>query len=153
MSAVRSSVLKRIAKAVLRRAAPAIYAERPIATWPAWIERVYDIRIPRATIPQPELAPTGGANINIIFRMIDRTRLLPGEIAECGVYRGASLLAMGIYLRHNGIGKRIYGFDSFKGFDESINIDLELHGADNEDKVPRGFSDTSIQLVLENARI
>lgn len=41
---------------------------------------------------------------------------LNGDIAEFGVYRGASILAMGIFLKELGSEKKVYGFDSFGGF-------------------------------------
>jgi hypothetical protein len=55
--------------------------------------------------------------------MIERTRLLDGELADCGVFRGASLIAIGIYLQQQQIAKTVYGFDSFQGFDEAVNYD------------------------------
>jgi hypothetical protein len=84
---------------------------------------LHDVCAPRAVEAQPELAPTGGPNIKLIFRMIERTRLLDGELADCGVFRGASLIAIGIYLQQQQIAKTVYGFDSFQGFDEAVNYD------------------------------
>jgi hypothetical protein len=147
----RSSLLSRAAKSVLRQLTPPIYSQRLLAQWPAWLEKVHEVSVPRAVIPQPRLTAAGGANINILLRMVDQTSSLPGAIADCGVYRGASLIAMAVYLRQKGIAKTIYGFDSFAGFDESINFDMALLGSDEDEKVIGGFSNTSIQLVLDKA--
>jgi len=51
-----------------------------------------------------------------LFRMIQDT---PGFIVECGVYRGASLLAFGKFLEifcMGDKGRKVIGFDNFKGF-------------------------------------
>jgi len=148
----RSSLLNRAGKTLLRHITPQIYAQRSIREWPAWLEKVHEVSVPRAVIPQPEVTSSGGANINIVLRLLDQTRSLPGAIADCGVFRGASLVAIGIYLRQNGIEKTIYGFDSFAGFDESINFDMGLSGVHEKEKVLGGFSNTSIELVLAKVR-
>jgi hypothetical protein len=108
--------LCRIGKPLLRFLTPTLYRKRPIQKWPRWMAHLHDVCAPRAVEAQPELAPTGGPNIKLIFRMIERTRLLDGELADCGVFRGASLIAIGIYLQQQQIAKTVYGFDSFQGF-------------------------------------
>jgi hypothetical protein len=70
-----------------------------------------------------------------------------GELAECGVWEGASLIPIALFLRQRGIRKHIYGFDSFCGFDNSIEKDLQLGGADDPNKRVGGFSNTSLNLV------
>lgn len=41
---------------------------------------------------------------------------IDGDIVESGVYKGSSLLAMGLLLKEIGSSKKVYGFDSFSGF-------------------------------------
>jgi O-methyltransferase len=130
---------------------PPLLRKRPIQTWPAWMARLHDVSVPQAVEPQAELAPTGGANITIIFRLIDRIHALPGELADCGVFRGASLIAMALYLQQKSIAKTAYGFDSFKGFDDAVKYDIELRGTPAKRKTPGGFSNTSPELVLQKA--
>jgi Macrocin-O-methyltransferase (TylF) len=72
--------------------------------------------------------------------MIERTRLLDGELADCGVFRGASLIAIGIYLQQQQIAKTVYGFDSFQGFDEPVNYDAGLPGEEAEHKFVGGLA-------------
>jgi len=146
------SGLSRIGKPILRFLTPPLYRKCPIQTWPAWMAHLHDVSVPRAVEAQSEPAPTGGANINIIFRMIDRTRSLNGDLADCGVFRGASLVAIAIYLREQNIVKTVYGFDSFHGFDDAVKYDIELRGAPAGRKFVGGFSDTSLGLVLQKAK-
>lgn len=46
----------------------------------------------------------------------DNHQRVEGDIVEAGVFRGSSLIAMGIMLKELGSEKKIYGFDSFSGF-------------------------------------
>lgn len=39
-----------------------------------------------------------------------------GDIVEAGVFRGSSLVAMGMLLKEIGSDKKVFGFDSFSGF-------------------------------------
>lgn len=41
---------------------------------------------------------------------------IEGDLVECGVFKGKSLLAMGLLLKDLKSKKKIYGFDSFSGF-------------------------------------
>jgi O-methyltransferase len=66
---------------------------------------------------------------------------------ECGVFRGSSLIAMALYLKQRRVAKRIFGLDSFQGFDEDVHKDLQLGGADNTEKRLRGFDQTSVSHV------
>ena len=41
---------------------------------------------------------------------------IQGDIVEAGVFRGNSLVAMGLMLKELGSNKKVFGFDSFSGF-------------------------------------
>lgn len=41
---------------------------------------------------------------------------ISGDIVEAGVYRGSSIIALGMLLKELGSSKKVYGFDSFSGF-------------------------------------
>jgi hypothetical protein len=45
--------------------------------------------------------------------LLEKTRHISGDIAECGVFRGHSLIPMAIYVKQRGIDKKLYGFDSY----------------------------------------
>ncbi len=50
--------------------------------------------------------------------LLESTLSLPGDVIECGVFRGASLQQMACALKESGSQKCIYGLDSFEGFPE-----------------------------------
>ena len=98
-----------------------------------------------ATLPKKaSLSPEGGANINIILDLLGRTREVPGDVAECGVFKGSSLCAIALSLRERGVAKHVFGLDSFQGFDQSVQKDIELGGRANTEKRIGGFDGTSI---------
>src|ERR1700692_3832533 len=109
---------KDIVKHVVSFFTPTLLRNKPIHDWPGWLGRVHGGKVPRALPAKDDLSPTGAANINILTSLIEATRHLEGDIADCGVYRAASTVGMGLFLRERGIRKTIYGFDSFEGFDE-----------------------------------
>ena len=128
---------------------PFKYLNRPLATWPPIIGFVHDIKLPQRTKSH---GPTGASNINILLAMIDRTIQIPGDIAECGVFRGASLIPMSIHLRQVAPAKHLLGFDSFAGFDNSILLDIDMGGPAEANKRVGGFSETSHVQVLDKLR-
>ncbi len=143
--ALRDSPLRE----ALSRAAASVYRGRPIETWPAWVGVLCEVAAPSSVVPLPEPSPRGSANINILFEALRLTEDVPGDIAECGVFRGRTLVAMAHRLQERGgLAKRIYGFDSFQGFDASVAVDVELGGADDAQKKVHGFDRTSTRLVL-----
>ena len=51
------------------------------------------------------------------FKFIEENvKYMEGDIAEFGVFRGSSIVALGLFLKELGSDKKIYGFDSFGGF-------------------------------------
>jgi hypothetical protein len=142
-----------IARVIVRRFLPPVlppsrYLDRPLATWPPIIGMVHDIRLPRRTKPQASASATGPANINILLAMIDRTLRVEGDIAECGVFRGASLVPMAVHLHQVAPGKHLYGFDSFQGFDNSILLDIGMGAPPDPYKRVGGWRETSYSTVL-----
>ncbi len=102
------------------------------------MSRITGVLAPRATVPHRAPSSSGGANPRILFDLLDRTRSVPGDIAECGVWRGRSLIAMGLYLKQAHSSKTVWGFDSFEGFSEPV---------------AHKFKDTSLRLVQEKTQI
>jgi O-methyltransferase len=140
------------AKPVVRPLTASFYSSRPLQSWPAIIGRIHEISVPRGVIPHATPLPIGTANINNLISLMESTREVPGDIAECGVFRGNSLVPMAIYAREKGIAKKLYGFDSFEGFAESVVEDLKLGGTNDEWKKPGGMSETSYGLVSGKIR-
>ena len=111
-------------KEVLASNAGALLRFVPIGKWPASVSRLTGVVAPRAVVPHPDPSSAGGANVKILFDLLERTSAIPGDVAECGVWRGRSLVAMGLYLQQQGSRKTIFGFDSFQGFDASVKRDF-----------------------------
>jgi hypothetical protein len=128
-----------------------ILRHTPVEHCPARWADLLDVKVPRSIRPNPERSPEGGSNINIIFDLLQQTTDVPGNIAECGVFRGSSLLAVGLFAKQHRLGKIVWGFDSFEGFDNTIEFDLKLGGSGNEDKKLGGFGNTSYETILEKA--
>ena len=76
--------------------------------------------------------------MRMLFDFLDRTAGINGAVAECGVWRGRTLVAMALYLKQKGSSKTLWGFDSFEGFDEAV---------------PHDFKNTSLALVQQKAAI
>jgi len=60
---------------------------------------------------------------NYTNKLIHLTKNIEGDIVECGVYRGYSLLIISKIVENKKINKKIFGFDSFRGFTEVSQID------------------------------
>src|SRR5262245_37067956 len=60
------------------------------------------------------------------LQLLERCVELDGDVIECGVFHGKSLLRIATWLKHRGSRKTIYGLDSFEGFpvDEIGEIDV-----------------------------
>lgn len=52
--------------------------------------------------------------------------VIPGDIVECGVGRGVSFFLLGLWANSLGLDKKLYGFDSFKGFPEPSSKDASF---------------------------
>jgi O-methyltransferase len=139
--------MQRLARPVLRAFAARLYRDRPLQEWPRWAGDALDVKLPNNLPRKAEPSPSGGANINIILDLLRRTHDVPGDVAECGVFRAASLCVIGLHLTQIGSVKRVYGLDSFQGFDASVKRDLELGGADDSEKRVGGFESTSLAEV------
>ena len=119
----------------------------PLARWPAWAANLYNIKVPRNVRPNCRSAPSGGANINILLELMELVRPLTGDFAECGVFRGSTLISVALHARITDWRAKVIGFDSFAGFDDSILVDLELGGAEDTEKRRGGFDGTSLDYV------
>ena len=50
------------------------------------------------------------------FEYLNKNLDKDGDLIEVGVYRGSSLLSVAMFLKEKGSSKKVYGYDSFKGF-------------------------------------
>jgi Macrocin-O-methyltransferase (TylF) len=113
---------------------------RPLAEWPA--DLFDDLGIKNPNEP---------SNLSIVMEAIAVTRAVPGEVVECGVYRGSSLGTLGLFLQELRSPKRVWGLDSFQGFPSATAHDL-IDGVLPEKSQPPYFADTSEELVRRLVR-
>jgi len=144
---------RRLVKRFVRLATARIYARRPLPSWPPILGRIHGINVPRGVVPHSTPMPIGSANINNLLYLIEKTRHVPGHISEAGVYGGHSLIPMAIYVKQQGLNKRLYGFDSFEGFAPSVVGDLALGGTNDEWKTPGNMNDVSLEQVSSKAKV
>ena len=114
----------------------------------------------RRHIDEPDLIPNLGAfgrRMHFMkafahYEVFRKVQDLPGDIVECGVYKGASLLSFARFLETFCPGDRtrkVLGFDHFKGLAERSDKDgLDARvGNTAEGWNPSGFRDTLFALV------
>ena len=67
----------------------------------------------------------GRFNKNYLYykRLYDSIKNIEGDIVECGVGKGISFLTLVNLVKEEGLGRKIYGFDSFEGFPEPSQYD------------------------------
>jgi O-methyltransferase len=153
---VHQNQLRVTARSVLRHATRPLLPylrDFRVERWPALMGSLHEISVPRGVAPYSSPTPACTANINILLELLDSVRAVPGAVAECGVFRGGTLIPMALHLRQAGPERAVYGFDSFAGFGESITSDLGFERTQIDPKMKAsGFSDTSYELVSEKLR-
>jgi len=73
---------------------------------------------------------------------------VPGEVVECGVGHGASLVTLARAVHVLAPSKRVLGFDSFGGFPPATAEDLGRR-VPTVGEAPSGWTDTSPSMVVE----
>lgn len=145
--------VRRLLKHTCARLGLIAYGRRPLRSWPSFLGTLLDVKLPSNVRRKYVSSPEGGANINIILELIDGVIDKPGDLAECGVYRGATAIPIALHLAQQRSGKTLYGFDSFAGFDADILVDLRLGGAADKEKQVGGFAGTSLDYVAGRAAL
>jgi O-methyltransferase len=124
----------------------------PVERWPRWLGDLHQIKVPANVQPNPTPAPVGSANIRILFRLLQGSLQAQGDVAECGVFRGKTLISAGLFLAEHAPEKHLFGFDSFEGFDDAVNKDIELGGEPDPGKKVGGFGETSYETLEARRR-
>lgn len=124
----------------------------PLSSWPAWCGDLFEVKVPANVRRKAATSPEGGANINVILDLLARVSRVPGDIAECGVFRGSTLIPITLAMDGHNPPRHVFGLDSFAGFDRSITVDLALGGDEDPEKREGGFSGTSRDFVLSRIR-
>ena len=150
MSAAKAA--KHSAGTLLRAWTRPLVSRGRIERLPGWLGTLHSLKVPANVEPNLQESPAGSANIRIIFLLLETTLSLPGNVAECGVWQGSTLLPTGLFLRRRAPTKRLVGFDSFRGLNETVSRDVVLGGDDDERKHVGGFSNTSYEAVNNRVR-
>ncbi len=77
----------------------------------------------------------------MLYRLCQACVRLPGDIAECGVYRGGTAFLLASTLVESGVtNKQLHLFDTFQGMPQTANADASTHRRGD-------FGDTSLEHV------
>lgn len=147
-----AATARRAAGTLLRTWTRPLVSRAAIERLPGWIGTLHSIKVPANVEPNVEESPAGSANIRIIFQLLESTLTLPGNVAECGVWQGSTLLPTGLFLKRRAPSKRLFGFDSFQGLNETVSRDVVLGGDEDNRKQVGGFSNTSYEAVNRRVR-
>src|SRR5947207_14300789 len=101
-STIKATLRDSIGVRVVQRISGPLAKRLPVERMPWWIGAMHNISVPMRLVPLAEPSPSSGANIKIILSIVKSILHLDGALAECGVYRGSTLVPLGLYLAHNG---------------------------------------------------
>ena len=139
--------MRKLLKKTLQVFLRPLASSTPLEKWNYWWGRVFNIKLPGKVKPFAEPTTGCSANINIIMLLLEETQNVKGDIAECGVFQGATLIPVTYFMNKKGIGKAIYGFDSFEGFGDSVAEDRKTGDKKHIDLETEMFQNTSVQLI------
>jgi O-methyltransferase len=66
-----------------------------------------------------------------VNQFLNLTKNISGDMAECGVYKGATAWFIGTFIKQQGLHKTLHVFDSFEGLSKPGNEDGSYWGAGN----------------------
>jgi hypothetical protein len=78
---------------------------------------------------------------------------LKGDIAECGVFQGATLVPVTYMMDIYEDSRQIYGFDSFEGFGSAVDIESEKDTTGHIDLETEMFQQSSVSLIKEKLKL
>ena len=139
--------LGRFAGELLRKWTRPLVRLMPVERCPGWIATLHNLKVLGNVKPNPFESSAGSSNIRIIFRLLGPALALPGDVAECGVWQGSTLIPIGLFMRRRSPAKRLLGFDSFQGLNDTVSRDVALGGDEDPRKRVGGFSNTSFEAV------
>jgi hypothetical protein len=135
---------QKIRRATIRTAYPAVatyYRSRPGTNYPRLILEFLGIA-----------DSSYRTDFYTLSRIVREAGTKGGLIAECGVYRGATLLGMAHILKNLG-DYQLVGFDSFEGFPAPVREDALQDGSYHSRALQGVFSDTSYEELSRKVRL
>jgi len=85
-----------------------------------------------------------------VFKLIKNT---PGDIVECGVFRGASLSRFLGFLKIFNVKKKVYGFDAFGNFPKSNLKSDKKFAASHDKELGPGININSLKSIFKKKNI
>lgn len=74
-------------------------------------KKYYDLAAPKTLV--------SAASCHVLYTLVRQTVQLPGDVWECGVYKGGTAAMMAAMLHHYAPQKRLFLFDTFEGMPET----------------------------------
>lgn len=126
----------------------------PLSKWQYWMGRVHGIKLYKKVKANDTISTAGSANINIIIDLLKNTNNLDGDVAECGVFKGSTIVGIGYYLKTTNSDKKVLGFDSFEGFSgDDLNSDLSFSMTDDIKNEAKLFKNNSFERVEKKLKM
>lgn len=144
-----SNPLKKLVRALLKP----IALRSNLPNWNYWGGRLYNIKLPGRVKSFSEPSNGGSANINIIMNLLAKSDHLSGDIAECGVFQGATLVPITYMMNKYHDNRQIYGFDSFEGFGSAADVESANDTTGHIDLETEMFQQTSVSLIREKLKL
>lgn len=128
---IEGPLLKRVVQRALHKSGYRIERRYPVDYTPALIA-VIDRVAPFTMTSAARIADTCAAVEYVVENAI------PGDVVECGVWRGGSMMAIALTLQRLGAGDRdLYLFDTFAGMPEPTGADVARGGLRAHDEWAR----------------
>lgn len=98
------------------------------------------------------LSITSSDRIARLFYELENIRLnnIPGDLVECGVYKGGNILGMMEYCAHHDLKKQIWLYDTFSGMIQPHVVDVDLHSKNASDILETVMCAESLERVKYN---
>ena len=130
-----------------------IVSRTPLEGWNYWWGRIFNVKLPNNVKPFKEPTTGCSANINIVLQLLNETAQVKGDIAECGVFQGATFSSFAYTLGKNGDTRKIYGFDSFEGFGNIVDNERLQGDTAHIDLETQLFKNTSMKRIDDKLKL
>jgi O-methyltransferase len=104
----------------------------------------YDLETVRVVLPYTMTSPQRLYALIKAVRYVARAKV-PGDIVECGVWRGGSMMAVArTLLRENDTSRNLYLFDTFEGMPPPSKVDVNPEGQSAESVLRRSDRSSAV---------
>lgn len=120
------------------------------------LDKLFSVNVVRTRIKAPlpyQLNDWTGKRLLYFYDLLNRTKSLPGDIVECGVGWGNSLVCITISHQVIQSSKKIWAFDSFSGLPEPSPEDEPLRSGVKIEKGDLAYTEAYVKARLKKASI